>query len=355
MSQEENLAGIPLDIELHGRICLVTGASSGLGLETATGLARAGGDLILVCRDSHRGEQARDWIAKQSPGTHVGLFLANFESLDSVHALSKNVLTAYPAVHVLINNAGTVNKIWRRTADGFEATWQVNHLAPFLLTNLLLDRLIASAPARVVTVASASHKGASIDFRNLDAHQGYSMMKAYGQSKLANILFAFELAHRLKGQGVTSNCLHPGMVATRIGDKGGFVGLAWGVMKSYMLTPAQGVETILYLAGSQEVADTTGAYFKNKRIAQPDPIAYNQALQKRLWEVSTRMSGLPSIPSGSPSHDVATADWADLSEGSGPSRNAYRGTARRLLRSLSKLLRQKKKRGKHFVRDREHP
>jgi NAD(P)-dependent dehydrogenase (short-subunit alcohol dehydrogenase family) len=282
--------------DMRGRVCLVTGASSGLGLETAAGLARAGADLILVCRDPHRGEQARQWIAREAPRAHLGLHLANFEVLDSVRALSREVLSVYPAVHVLINNAGKLHEVWRRTTDGFEATWQVNHLAPFLLTNLLLDRLIASAPARVVTVASAAHKGAHINFENLDACEGYSMLKAYGQSKLANIVFAFELGHRLAGRGVTSNCLHPGMVATHIGNRGGFIGLAWEIMKPFMLTPAQGAETTLYLAGSPEVADTTGAYFIEKRITQPDPIVRDRALQKRLWEVSAHMTGLASAP-----------------------------------------------------------
>lgn len=278
--------------EMRGRVCLVTGASSGLGLETAAGLACAGADVVLVCRDPRRGEQAREWIANRSPSAHLGLHLADFEVLDSIRALSREVLSVYPAVHVLINNAGTLHEVRRRTTDGYEATWQVNHLAPFLLTNLLLDRLTASAPARVVTVASAAHEGARIDFENLDARQGYSMLKAYGQSKLANIVFAFELARRLAGRGVTSNCLHPGMVATHIGNRGGVIGLAWELMKPFLLTPAQGAETMLYLAGSPEVADTTGAYFVDKRMTQPDPIALDRALQTRLWDVSAHMTGL---------------------------------------------------------------
>jgi NAD(P)-dependent dehydrogenase (short-subunit alcohol dehydrogenase family) len=278
--------------EMRGRVCLITGASSGLGLETAAGLASAGADLILVCRDPRRGEQALEWIANRSPSAHLGLHLANFEVLDSVRGLCEKVLSVYPAVHVLINNAGTLHEVRRRTTDGFEATWQVNQLAPFLLTNLLLDRLIASAPARVVTVASAAHEGARIDFENLDAREGYSMLKAYGQSKLANVVFAFELARRLAGRGVTSNCLHPGMVATHIGNRGGLIGLAWELMKPFLLTPAQGAETTLYLACSPEVADTTGAYFVDKRIRQPDPIARDRAIQTRLWDVSAHMTGL---------------------------------------------------------------
>ena len=282
--------------DMRGRVCLVTGASSGLGLQAAVGLARAGADLILVCRDPRRGEQAREWIAREAPRAHLGLYLANFEMLDSVRALSEKVLSVYPAVHVLINNAGTLHEVWRRTTDGFEATWQVNYLAPFLLTNLLLDRLIASAPARVVTVASAAHEGARIDFENLDAREGYSMLKVYGQSKLASIVFAFELARRMKGRGVTSNCLHPGMVATQIGNRSGLIGLAWELMKPFLLTPAQGAETMLYLAGSPEVADTTGTYFVDKRITRPDPIALDRALQARLWKVSAHMTGLAPAP-----------------------------------------------------------
>ncbi len=281
--------------DMRGKICLITGASSGLGLHTAIGLARAGADLILVCRDLQRGEQARKWIARQAPRAGLNLQLADFERLESIRTLAKKVLSDQPAIHVLINNAGTFQKVFRRTGDGFEATYQVNHLAPFLLTNLLLDRLIASAPARVVTVASVMHQGARIDFDSLDARQGYSMLNAYSRSKLANVLFTFELAHRLEGSGVTSNCLHPGMVATRIGDTGGIAGLAWMLMKPFMLTPTEGAETVLYLASSPAVAGITGAYFVERRAAQPDAIAFDRALQAKLWDVSARMVGLVKI------------------------------------------------------------
>jgi NAD(P)-dependent dehydrogenase (short-subunit alcohol dehydrogenase family) len=281
--------------DMRNRVCLLTGASSGLGLATAAGLARVGADLILVCRDQRRGERARQWIAAQTPSARLGLHLANFEILDDVRALCGKVLNLYPAVHVLINNAGAIYETWRRTPDGFEATWQVNHLAPFLLTNLLLDRLIASAPARVVTVASGSHKGARINFESIDARHGYTMLKAYGRSKLANVLFAFELARRLAGRNITSNCLHPGMVATHIGNRGGIIGLTWQLMKPFLLTPAQGAATTLYLAGSPEVAHITGRYFVDSRIASPDPIARNRELQSRLWDLSAAMTGLASL------------------------------------------------------------
>lgn len=278
--------------DMRGKACLITGASSGLGLQTAVGLAHAGADLILVCRDPQRGKQARKCIARQAPRANIDLQLADFERLESIRTLSEKVLNDHPVIHVLINNAGTFQKALRRTADGFEATWQVNHLAPFLLTNLLLGRLITSAPARVVTVASAMHRDARIDFDSLDAHRGYSMLNAYSRSKLATILFTFELARRLEGRGVTSNCLHPGMVATGIGDTGGVAGLAWRLMKPFMLTPAEGAETALYLASSPAVAGITGTYFVEKRAAQPDPIALDRALQARLWDVSARMTGL---------------------------------------------------------------
>jgi NAD(P)-dependent dehydrogenase (short-subunit alcohol dehydrogenase family) len=274
---------------MRGRVCLITGASSGLGLETALGLARAGADLILVCRDPRRGVQARERIAREAPDARVDLHLADFETLASVRALARTVLSARPALHVLVNNAGALHETWRRTADGFEATWQVNHLAPFLLTNLLLQRLIAGAPARIVTVASASHLGAATNFETLDARAGYSMLRAYGRSKLANVLFALELARRLEGTGVTSNCLHPGMVATQIGNRGGVIGLAWELMKPFLRTPSQGAETTLYLAASPEAAHLTGGYFIDRRMARPDPIALDRALQTRLWELSARM------------------------------------------------------------------
>ncbi len=272
---------------------VVTGASSGIGLYTALGLARAGMRVVMVGRDPARAEAARRFVLARSPGAPVEVALADFAALAQVRRLADEILAAHDRIGVLVNNAGLFSPGPRVSADGFELTFAVNHLAPFLLTNLLLDRLRASAPARIVTIASEAHRGQRLDPALLAHPPDRSGMRAYGRSKLCNIIFARELALRLAGSGVVAASLHPGVVATGIGQKGGLFELGWRLMKPFMLSPERGAETALFLATVPDPAPFHGGYLIRKALVQPDPAARDGALARRLWEESARLVGLP--------------------------------------------------------------
>jgi NAD(P)-dependent dehydrogenase (short-subunit alcohol dehydrogenase family) len=277
-----------------GRTAVVTGASSGIGRYIALGLAGAGMRVVMVGRDHARTEAARGFVAARSPPAPVETALADFAALAEVRRLAGEILAAYDRIDVLVNNAGLFSPRYRVSADGFELTFAVNHLAPFLLTNLLIDRLRASAPARIVNVASEAHRGQRIDPAALAHPRDVSAMRAYGRSKLCNILFTRELALRLSGSGVVAACLHPGVVATGIGQKGGIFELGWRLMKPFMLSPERGAETALFLATVSNPAPFQGGYLIRKALAQPDPAARDGALAGRLWEESARLVGLPA-------------------------------------------------------------
>jgi NAD(P)-dependent dehydrogenase (short-subunit alcohol dehydrogenase family) len=272
---------------------VVTGASAGIGLHVALGLARAGMRVVMVGRDPGRTEAAREFIAARSPGAALEIALADFAALAEVRRLAGDILAAHDRIDVLVNNAGLFSPQARVSADGFELTFAVNHLAPFLLTNLLLDRLRASAPSRIVTLASEAHRGQRLDPATVAHPPDRSGMRAYGRSKLCNILFTRELARRLSGSGVVAACLHPGMVATGIGEKGGIFELGWRLLKPFMLSPEQGAETALFLATVPDPAPFRGGYVIRKALAQPTPAARDDALARRLWEESARLVGLP--------------------------------------------------------------
>jgi NAD(P)-dependent dehydrogenase (short-subunit alcohol dehydrogenase family) len=282
------------ETNLDGRICLVTGATSGIGLETAVGLARKGARLILVARSASRGEASVAAVKAASGNESVELALADLASLDSVRALAASVLDRVPSLHVLVNNAGVVNLARETTADGFETTFAVNHLAHFLLTRLLLERMLTSAPARIVNVASEGHRFARIDLEDLQTERKkYSWMRVYGASKLANVLFTFELARRLEGTGVTVNCLHPGAVATRLGMNNGRIGrIVIPLLRPFFLTPAQGAETSIFLAASDHVAGVTGRYFSRCAPKPSSRASQDRGLAQELWEASDRLTGL---------------------------------------------------------------
>ena len=267
---------------------VVTGASSGIGLYIALGLARAGMRVVMVGRDHARTEAARRFVAARAPRSPIEVALAE------VRRLAGEILAAHDRIDVLVNNAGLFSPKYRVSADGFELTFAVNHVAPFLLTNLLIDRLRASAPARIVTVASEAHRGQRIDPLTLAHPRDPSAMRAYGRSKLCNILFTRELALRLSGSGVVAACLHPGVVATGIGQKGGIFELGWRLMKPFMLSPERGAETALFLATVPDPKPFHGGYVIRKALAQPDPAARDDALARRLWEESARLVGLPA-------------------------------------------------------------
>ncbi len=278
---------------------LITGANSGIGKAAATELARRGAHVVLTARDPRRGEAARDEVRAKSGNPNVDLLLADFTSLDEVRRLAKEVNERLPRLDVLINNAGLMLSERRLTQDGYETVFQVNHLAPFLLTSLLLPKLKASAPARIVTVTSNAHKrGGPLDFDDLHASRSYTPFAVYGRSKLANILFTRELARRIEGSGVTANCLHPGVVATGFaadGDTSGLFPVLMRIARPFMLTPEKGAETIVYLATSPEVASVSGRYFSRCREVTPHALARDDAAARRLWEASVALTGAPAL------------------------------------------------------------
>ncbi len=279
---------------MDGRTVIVTGASSGIGRATATALARAGARTVLTARDASRGRDALDAVRRSSGSEDVHLVLFDLGDLGSVRAGAAELLDGNPEIHVLVNNAGLVLSERRETVDGYEATFATNHLGPFLLTELLTDRLVASAPARVVNVTSDAHKSArrGLDFDDLQSERGYRGMQAYGRSKLANILFTTELARRLAGSGVTANCAHPGVVATgfgRDGDTKGVFAFGLKLIKPFVLTPEKGARTSVYLASSPEVAGVTGKYFVKCAEASPSAAAQDADAAARLWAVSDEL------------------------------------------------------------------
>ena len=287
------------DWSLEDRTCLVTGATSGIGLETAVGLAREGARVLIVGRDPARSEAARAEIVRRSGHEHVELLRADLASLKEIRRLSDEVRARCPALHVLVNNAGVVNQRRVLTVDGLESTFAVNHLAYFALTLGLLDLLRASAPARIVSVASDAHRFGSIDWDDLQSERRYqglpvvSGMRVYGTSKLLNILFTQELARRLEGSGVTANCLHPGAVATRLGADGSAVSrIITPLLRPFMLTPAEGAKTSLYLASSPDVAEISGRYFAQSREARCSRAARDPDAARRLWALSAELAGL---------------------------------------------------------------
>lgn len=278
---------------MKGRVCLVTGASHGIGFATASALAAAGATVVLHGRDPERVETLCRMIQQHTGSQSVSGLAADFSSLSEVRRLAAELIARHQRLHVLVNNAGASVSGRHRTADGFEWHLGVNHLAPFLLTNLLLETLEASAPSRVVTVASVAHRGNPVDLDDLDFEQGYGSFAAYGRSKSANILFTVELARRLAGTGVTANALHPGVVATNLASTMP-APLRWIVtlLKPVMASPEQGAETSIYLATSPEVDGVTGRYFVKCREATADAPATDADRARRLWARSAELAGL---------------------------------------------------------------
>jgi len=281
---------------MSGQTVLVTGATSGLGLEASVKLARMGAEVVLVARDRARGEAAVADVQSRSGSRTVSVMYCDFASLTQIRALAIEVSAKHSTLRVLVNNAGSVSAKRMLTEEGLERTFAVNHLGVFLLTNLLLDVLARSAPARVVTVASAAHRQGTLPFDDLQfEHGGYSTNRAYARSKLANVLFTTELARRLAGTGVTANCLHPGVVATNIWSHAPwFTQPLIAVGKLFMASAEQGAETIVYLAASPEVQGLTGGYYERNRIVVPSRLGQDEAIARRLWERSAALVGLPT-------------------------------------------------------------
>lgn len=287
---------LTVNISMQGKTCMVTGANSGIGKATALGLAQMGANVVMVARDRTRGEVAQNEVKAKSGNNFVDLLVADLSSQQSIRQLIENFKQHYKQLHVLINNAGVFMLTRRETVDGLEITFAVNYLAPFLLTNLLLDVLKASAPARIVNVSSEAHENGYIKMDDLQAKKNYRPFRAYGQSKLALVMFNYELARRLQGTGVTANCLHPGFVATNIGQSG-VVPVARPVAKFVLsflgISPEEGAKTSIYLATSTDVEDVTGKYFVKSVISRSAPISYDESLQRQLWEESAKLVKLP--------------------------------------------------------------
>ncbi|HEX3953546.1 MAG TPA: SDR family oxidoreductase [Stellaceae bacterium] len=275
------------------RVALVTGASAGIGFETALGLAHAGFHVIIAGRDPARTEEAARSVCERANSSAVETAIADFASLDAVRELAETVLARHERLDVLVNNAGQITPRYQKTEDGYEMTFAVNHLAPFLLTNLLLDRLRESAPSRIVTVASQAHKGAQLNLLRLHSERRWNSRKAYGRAKLCNILFTRSLARRLEGSGVFTACLHPGVVRTAIGDRAGsLAGLGWRLVKPFLIGPEEGAETSLFLATTADPTTFYGTYVIGKKIAAPDALARDDDLAEQLWTESARLVGL---------------------------------------------------------------
>ena len=273
--------------EMAGHTCLVTGANSGIGKETALGLARMGARGVLVCRKAQRGALALSEIQRVSGSRQPDLLLADMSSLASVRALAAQVQQRCPRLDVLINNAGAAVPARTLSADGIEMTLAANHLGPSLLTLLLLDRLKASAPSRIVNVSSDAHRNARLDMDDLQfARRKYNGLAAYGQSKLLMNAFTFELARRLEGTGVTANCLHPGVVATNIWppDTPWYFKLAVAAIKPFMLDARRGAEVSLYAATSPALADVTGQYFVKSKVAESSPLSRDPKVMADVWQ-----------------------------------------------------------------------
>jgi len=281
---------------MAGRTVLVTGGTGGIGLATAARLAGLGARVGLVGRDGARADAAAERL--RDSGGEVDVFLADLSAQRDVRSLAERVLAAYPRLDVLVNNVGGYWATRHETADGLERTFAVNHLAPFLLTHLLLDRLRASAPARVVTVSSGAQAMGRIDIDDLQGRQGYNGQRAYNQSKLANVMFTYELARRLEGTGVTANVLHPGVVRTAFAqeDSGRWMRLMLPVVRPFMKSPDRGADTSVLLASSPELEHVSGRYFANGRVKDSSRASHDTAMAARLWSVSAELVGL--APSG---------------------------------------------------------
>lgn len=278
---------------MKGKTCLVTGANSGIGKYTAIGLAELGAKVVMVSRDEERGRLAREEIISVTGNDSVDLLIADLSSNRSIRHLADTVLSKYERLHVLVNNAGAY--IGRRTltVDGLETTFALNHLGYFLLTNLLLELIKSSAPARIVNVASGAHQRSRIDFEDLMGERTYKGFRAYGQSKLANIMFTYELARRLEGTNVTATCLHPGVVATNFARKDrGLVGFLINTFGFLMRRPAKGAETAVYLASSAEVEGVSGRYFIDRKDVRSSAASYDESAARRLWQVSKELTGI---------------------------------------------------------------
>lgn len=278
---------------MNGKLCVVTGANSGIGKETALGLAQAGAHVVMMCRSLEKGTAVQQTIKQKSGNDQVDLLLVDFASQASIRQVAAEFKERYDRLDLLVNNAGALFLGYQKSAEGIEKSFAVNHLGYFLLTNLLLDVIKASAPARIVNVSSTMHYTGTLDFEDMQFANGYSATKAYARSKLANIHFTYELARRLEGTEVTANCLHPGFVASNFGKNNGILAkVMMFLSRPFAISEKKGAETSLYLAMSPEVEGVTGKYFDQKKAIDSAASTYDEDISKRLWKFSAELVGL---------------------------------------------------------------
>ena len=280
---------------MKGKVVVITGATSGIGEVAARRLAAMGARIVLVARDAARGQESLARLAQSGAGVTHSIYYGDLSRISETKRVAAEIAAAEPRIDVLINNAGALFGTRQVTADNLEQTFATNHMAYFVLTLGLRESLFAASPARVVSTASAAHRGYTLDFDDLQATKGYAAIKAYGRSKLCNILFTRELARRWSGKGVTTNCLHPGFVASRFGDgSGGLLSWVVRVAKTFAISPEKGAETIVYLASSPDVGAISGEYFYKCRPATPTAGGRDDAAAKRLWMESAEIAGIES-------------------------------------------------------------
>ncbi len=275
---------------MSGRVVAITGANGGIGKYTALRLAEQGAHVVLIARTRERAEEAQAFVTRALPAARTDIAFADLSSLEEVRGLAQTLARSFPTLSVLVNNAGLIAPRRFITKDGFELTFAVNHLAPFVLSQALLPVLSANAPARIVNVNSDAHLSAVIDFANLNAEHSFWPPTAYERSKLANMLFTKELARRLDPAVVTVNALHPGLVATDFGEVGGVVGFGWFFVRPWGISPEDGAKTSVYVASAPELAGQSGGFYRLCRPAAPNPLANDAELARRMWEYSARVT-----------------------------------------------------------------
>ncbi|MDP8952995.1 MAG: SDR family oxidoreductase [Actinomycetota bacterium] len=278
---------------MDGRVVLITGGTSGIGKAAATALANMGAEVVITGRNKEKGEGVVEEIRRESGNDEVSFLSADLAVQAEVRRLAEEFEASHDRLDVLVNNAGLILSERTETPDGIETTLAVNHLAPFLLTNLLLDLLKRSAPSRIITVASDAERFGKMDLDDLQSEKRYGAFRVYGKSKLANVMFTYELAERLEGTGVTANCLHPGSVNTGFGGNDrGFTTLLFRAFKPFMRSPEQGADTIVYLAASPDIEGMNGRYLSDRKVTSSSKESYDEELRKKLWEASEELTGL---------------------------------------------------------------
>lgn len=278
---------------MDNKLCIITGANSGIGFETTKALAQKGAYVVMVCRNEEKAEAAKEEIVQETGHKGIEIVLCDFSIQAEIEEASKKIKQKFDMVDVLINNHGFLASERNETVDGLEETFAVNHIGYFLFTYLLLDPLKAAESARIINVASEAHRRGEFDPENLQLQKDFKPFKAYANSKLFNILFTKELAHRLADTDVTANCLHPGVVASNFGQSGSWlISLFYTIGKPFLKSNEKGAETQIYLATSDNIANTSGAYFKDKKPATPSKTARDADAAKKLWDISEKLCGL---------------------------------------------------------------